>query len=371
MFGRAGRPQFDTRGYVFAFAHEDDVKINRWRKKYEQLDPRSKDPGIMRARKDLERKRPSRRKTEQYWSEGQFKQLIAAKPAHLVSRTMIPYPVLIYLLTRTGTLHEAREFVGKRFNRPERIEKFQQQLDFMLGNLAGLGYLTLAEDGDHVTLNDTIHGLLTFRSIDPLYGNYLAEQLVRADFEEKVLALESVLQVPPVIERHVRIPEREPGPLEANELAPLMIQMGVVIARPDSPDDQYEEAPDRDDFWEEPEEERPPTFPEMLKIAFEAKLQNPEPVFVQPKWVGGGAFETDCEFFKFVRSCNLIKQEGLILRHLLRLVILAGEFQLLTEDPEYQQIAELATRTCHRVDPNYTDRFLAEATEMRKVAQSR
>jgi len=31
MFGRAGRPQFDTQGYVFVLAHEDDVKIARWK----------------------------------------------------------------------------------------------------------------------------------------------------------------------------------------------------------------------------------------------------------------------------------------------------------------------------------------------------
>src|SRR5690606_16209534 len=31
MFGRAGRPQFDTEGHVFALAHEDDVKIARWK----------------------------------------------------------------------------------------------------------------------------------------------------------------------------------------------------------------------------------------------------------------------------------------------------------------------------------------------------
>ncbi|MCA9149490.1 MAG: DEAD/DEAH box helicase, partial [Planctomycetales bacterium] len=35
MFGRAGRPQFDKEGFVFALAHEDDVKILRWREKYD------------------------------------------------------------------------------------------------------------------------------------------------------------------------------------------------------------------------------------------------------------------------------------------------------------------------------------------------
>ncbi|MFQ5805864.1 MAG: DEAD/DEAH box helicase [Phycisphaerae bacterium] len=368
MFGRAGRPQFDSTGYVFAIAHDDDVKINKWRKRYEQIDPRSKDPGIMRARKELERKRPTRRKTEQYWSEGLFKQLIAAGPARLRSRAMIPYQVLIFLLTKTGTLHEVRDFISKRFNAPERIEKFQNQLGFMLDNLAALGYLTRAEDGDHVTLEQTIDRLLTFRSVDPLYGAFLAEQLNYGNFDEKVLALEAVLQVPPVIERKVRIPDLPKGPLQTEVIEPLMIQMGVVLARPVASEPEFDDRARRG--YEEEEEEPPPTFPEMLKIAFEAKLAAPEPVFVQPKWIGGGAFQMDCDFFKFARSCNLIKQEGLILRHLLRLVILAGEFLTLTEDPDYQRIGELATGCCRRVDPRYTDRFLADAEEVRKLTQT-
>ena len=210
MFGRAGRPQFDTKGYVFSVAHDDDVKINKWRKRYDQIDPNSKDPGIMRMRKELERKKPSRRKTEQYWGEGQFKQLIEAGSAKLYSRSMISYQVLIYLLTKYGTLHEVREFVSKRFNGEARIEKFQEQLDFMLSNMAGLGYLTRAEDGDHITLDASIEKLLNFRSVDPLYGAFLAGQLVYSNWEEKILALESVLEVPRVIERHVRIPAQLP-----------------------------------------------------------------------------------------------------------------------------------------------------------------
>jgi superfamily II DNA/RNA helicase len=368
MFGRAGRPQFDSTGYVFAVAHDDDVKINKWRKRYEQIDPRSKDPGIMRARKELERKRPTRRKTEQYWSEGQFKQLIAAGPARLHSSSMIPYQVLIYLLTKTGTLHEVRDFLSKRFATPERIEKFEKQLDYMLANLAVLGYLTRAEDGDHVALDSSIDKLLNFRSVDPLYGAFLAEQLNYGNSDEKTLALESVLQVPPVIERKVQIPDLPKGPLQTEVLEPLMIQMGVKLAEPERPEAEYDER-GRPRHYEE-EEEPPPTFPEMLKIAFDTRLPSPEPVFVQPKWIAGGTFQLDCEFFKFARAANLIKQEGLILRHLLRLVILAGEFFILTEDPDYQRIGELATKCCRRVDPRYTDRFLAEAEERRKLAQT-
>jgi replicative superfamily II helicase len=44
IFGRAGRPQFDTQGYVFALAHEDDVRILRWKEKYDQIPEDTKDP---------------------------------------------------------------------------------------------------------------------------------------------------------------------------------------------------------------------------------------------------------------------------------------------------------------------------------------
>lgn len=370
MFGRAGRPQFDTQGYVFALAHEDDVKIHKWKLKYDQLDPRSKDLGIMKARKELERKRPSRRKTEQYWAQGQFKQLIEAGPAKLHSRSMIPYSVLIFLLTKTGTLKQTREFISRRFNDAGHINSYQEQLDFMVGNLAALGYLTRSEDGEHVSLDESIYRLLSFRNVDPLFGMYLVEQLNRADYIEKLLVLESVLELPPVIARKVRIPDREPGPLERDVMVPMMISMGVVLVRPQSADDdgaEEETYPEDDPWWDGVSRKGPPTFPEMLKIAFESKLAAPEPVNVQPKFLAGDVFE-DCQFYRFVRNRELAKQEGLVLRHLLRLVTLAEEFHSLTEDPDYARVAELATRVCHGVDPRYTDKYLSDLKEIRKLA---
>ncbi|MBK9127139.1 MAG: DEAD/DEAH box helicase [Phycisphaerales bacterium] len=379
MMGRAGRPQFDTQGYVYALAHEDDVKINKWRKRYEQIDPNSKDPGVMRARKEMERKRPTRRKTEQYWSEGQFRELIKAGPGKLYSRGMIPYSVLIFLLTRTGAVHEAREFVSRRFNGAAQIEKFQQQLDFMLDNLQALGYLKRAEDGDHVTLDESIYRLLNYRSMDPLFAEFLAATLPPGSFDEKLMALEAALEVPPNILRSCRlprIPEDKPkGPLQEHVLEPQMIAMGVKLAAPPLTDEELAERRDairrfgRDD-WAEEDEERPPTFPEMLKLAFEARLAAPEPASMQPKWLAGDAFARECDFFKCVRALDLVKQEGIVLRHLLRLAILAGEFEARTNDPDYRRITELATATCQRVDPSYTDRFLSEAQNMRALLKT-
>ena len=98
IFGRAGRPQFDKEGHVFVLAHEDDVKIARWREKYDQIPEDTKDPGLMKAKKALKKKMPTRRSNEQYWNEAQFNKLCAAPPGNLYSRGPLPWRLLVYML---------------------------------------------------------------------------------------------------------------------------------------------------------------------------------------------------------------------------------------------------------------------------------
>ena len=81
MFGRAGRPQFDSEGFVYALAHEDDVKYLRWKEKYDQIPEDTKDPGLLKARKALKKKMPKRRETQQYWTDAQFEKLTNAPPS--------------------------------------------------------------------------------------------------------------------------------------------------------------------------------------------------------------------------------------------------------------------------------------------------
>src|SRR6516162_981880 len=114
IFGRAGRPQFDDRGYVFALAHEDDVKILRWREKYDAIPENTGDPGLMKAKKALKRKKPARSETRQYWSEGQFKQLQAAPPGKLYSKGTIPWRLLAYLLQLSPEVSRVRTVIHKR-----------------------------------------------------------------------------------------------------------------------------------------------------------------------------------------------------------------------------------------------------------------
>ena len=139
IFGRAGRPQFDTEGYVYVLAHEDDVRIARWREKFDQIPAETKDPGLLKARKALERKRPKRRDSEQYWNEAQFQKLVAAPPGKLHSRGPLPWRLLAYMLDASPEIDLIRTLVGKRLMDSRQMELAQRDLDRMLLALAPRG----------------------------------------------------------------------------------------------------------------------------------------------------------------------------------------------------------------------------------------
>ena len=143
IFGRAGRPQFDDRGYVYALAHEDDVKINRWREKYDAIPEDTKDPGLMKAKKQLKKKMPKRRSGESYWTEQQFEQLHAASSADLASRGRLPWRLLAYLLGKNPEVQPIRDLVGRRLLNPQGIEEAQRDLNRMLITLWTAGYIEL------------------------------------------------------------------------------------------------------------------------------------------------------------------------------------------------------------------------------------
>jgi len=232
-------------------------------------------------------------------------------------------------------------------------------------NLARFDYLTHDVERDEVTLAESIRELLTFRSVDPLYGAFLVRQLARGSYEEKLQALESVLPIPPAMERLARLPDYlEAGPLQVHVLEPALISMGIVSVQPGGGVSEAPSAEEGEDYWAEPEAPRLMRLPEMLKALFDARLAAPEELLVRPQWLAGGILELEGDFYKYVKSRGMEKNEGIVLRHLLRLVILAGEFRTLSQgDPDYERIDEQVTRICQRVDARYTERFLTSEAE--------
>lgn len=144
MFGRAGRPQFDDQGFVFAVAHEDDVKLHRWQERYDQIPADTKDPGLRRAKKNLKKKMPKRSTKQQYWSEPQLEQLRTASPAKLASKGRFPWRLLAFMVRKSGSMALLTEAIRKRLLDSKEKEDAQRTLKRMLITLDLAGFLKLS-----------------------------------------------------------------------------------------------------------------------------------------------------------------------------------------------------------------------------------
>ncbi|MHB1423072.1 MAG: DEAD/DEAH box helicase [Gemmataceae bacterium] len=391
IFGRAGRPQFDDRGFVFALAHEDDVRILRWREKYDAIPENTRDPGLIKAKKALKKKKPSRRENAAYWSEAQFQQLQAAPPGKLYSKGPMPWRLLAYLLKLSPEVARVRTVLRKRLMDEARIKASEKTLDRMLLTLAERGFVALdppppvAASGSlasplqptseplvatpsempsdyqvvRAVPTPALDTLLVFRSVHPLYGAFLIEQLGIAERNERIQALESVLEMPRPLLRYVRVPRPDqlpPGPLARERLDPELIRRGLILA----PVPKSEDEEDEDD---EEEEERPPTLAEKLQLLFEATHPSVADVSTQSVWAAGELLRFNGNFNLFVQTRDLVKQEGIVFRHLLRLILLCGEFAQVcppeTTPAEWQadlrDLSERLTASCREVDPASTD----------------
>lgn len=413
IFGRAGRPQYDREGFVYALAHEDDVKILRWQIKYDQIPEDTKDPGLMKAKKALKKKKPTRRDNETYWNEAQFQKLREAPAGKLYSKGPLPWRLLAYLLQHSPEVDRIRTVVRKRLMDEPRIKAAEVKLDQMLGALHVAGFVKLepeppAKDAPKPAApaaapvaepmarglfgqlvpkpkhaqeqpppppprpvysprlaqpTAELSKLLVFRSIHPLYGAFLLDHLGIADRNERIQLFESVLELPKPIWKYVRVPWPEdlpPGPLAAR-LDPILLTRGLMVAPPSETD---EERRDRDD--------RPPPplmLADKLRLLFDADYPDVGELNTGPVWAAGELLVHGGDFNKFVRAADLTKQEGLIFRHILRLILLLGEFMEVcpkdTTPAEWQadlrELSEKLTASCREVDPESTDKAIEEA----------
>ncbi|MDO4568898.1 MAG: DEAD/DEAH box helicase [Planctomycetia bacterium] len=143
IFGRAGRPQFDTRGHVFVLAHEDDVRIARWQEKFDKLPADSKDPKVLAEKKSLKKKQPKRNPNLQYWNEAQFNKLRHAAASNLESRGVTPWRLLAYMLNASPDVELLRTLVKKRLLFGKRLDHAQDDLERMIATLWSGGFVNL------------------------------------------------------------------------------------------------------------------------------------------------------------------------------------------------------------------------------------
>jgi hypothetical protein len=219
---------------------------------------------------------------------------------------------------------------------------------------------------------ETLPALLRFRGINPLYGMYLVGQLGIASREERIQALESVLEMPGSVAKHVRVPRYDdmpPGPLATTRLDSELLQRGLATpeqlgAKSTDEESQGADAP-RAPFAEKV---WPLTLGEKLRLLFDANFPHVHSLMTTSVWSAGEVLEFGGQFNKYITSRGLQKQEGVIFRHLLRLILLLKEFEPFTppECPaeewlgELREISAVLTDGCRRVDPTSTDKALEE-----------
>ena len=406
MFGRAGRPQFDVQGYVYGLAHEDDVRILRWREKYDQIPDDTKDPGLRKAKKALKKKMPKRRTNVQYWTATQFDQLRKAPPGNLESRGPLPWRLLAYMLDASPEIDPIRRLVSKRLMPDRRVEAGQRDLDQMLLTLWKSGYVTLqpepptdattthllsavdtaanpagvGDDADdtqqeaayraeRAQATPELAKLLLLRGVNPLYGIFLVNCLGIADRAERIQAFESVLELPLSLGRVIRVPSQEelpPGPLATTRLDGQLLQLGLATPEELSAAERDEE--DRDRMFQD-EKVWVLNLADKLRRLFEHEFPHVRDVRTSSVWVAGELLEFGGDFNKYVTANRLQKQEGVIFRHLLRLVLLIGEFTQLsppdtTEDEWRADLNEMRNtliESCRAIDPTSTEKALEDA----------
>jgi hypothetical protein len=430
IFGRAGRPQYDSHGYIYVLPHEDDVRILKWKEKYDQIPEDSRDPGLIKAKKALKKKMPVRSPNRQYWDEAQFLKLRAAPPRDLVSQGHFPWRMLAYMLQLSPDVERVRRLVRKRLMDPKRADQAVRHLHQMLRTLHAAGVLTLEPEPPPPVTDESpatnpstesaplvaaqkpsafarlmiealqarnkatgegpvpvlpgndraapeylperaiptarMADFFIFRSVNPVYALFLLEQFSLADQTERLQALESVLELPKALLRAVRVPNPEklpPGPLARTYLDNELVTRGLITAGdlypPWDPDIPFEER------------KYAPALGEKLQMLFEATYPGVHGVFVQPVWAAGELLNFECNFQNYVGSRDLAKQEGLIFRHLLRLVLLLGEFSQVTPAgidaavwrSELKVLADRFTGCCLEVDPGSTEFMLAHAAD--------
>jgi superfamily II DNA/RNA helicase len=446
IFGRAGRPQFDTEGHVIALAHEDDVKLARWKIKYDSIPEDTKDPGLMKAKKAIARKKPLRRSGFTYWTPEQFAKLQTAPPARLASRGNLSWRWLAYLLDANPTVEPIRQVIHKRLMPQPTIEAELKRLTKMLVTLSHMGVVTLdppppmswdeavkpaaivvadepeseedepeeaiesapakppsaaevllrlkmgggvlttsgkkvdqfgsvvksapppPEPYDPITATPTprLKQMMVFRAVHPLYGLYLMDYLSNADQSELIQILESLLAIPGSVAKAVRVPWPDrlpPGKLSVEIVDPAILTAGLATL-----EEMYPPA-DQSDI--EPELRKYPIpLAQKMKMLFENKIDHAGGLYVTPVWAVGDLLERGGSFDDFIRSRDLVKQEGILFKHFLRMILLCNEFAQLTPKDvppadwqlRLRGISDVLTKACTTVDPQSTDELLEEIT---------
>jgi hypothetical protein len=99
---------------------------------------------LIRAKKQLKKKMPTKRTGETYWTKEQFEKLRLAPAARLASKGILPWRLLAYVLLNDSRVQPLRDMVSKRLLPNQEITVAQRELNQMLVTLWKAGFVNLS-----------------------------------------------------------------------------------------------------------------------------------------------------------------------------------------------------------------------------------
>ena len=132
--------------------------------------------------------------------------------------------------------------------------------------------------------------------MNPLYGVFLTQQLGAADADERMQALESVLDLPGSIARFVRVPsldEMPPGTLARTRLDEMLLRLGLATEEDLLGSDPADVPDPKERVW-------PLKFADKLLLLFQHDFPGVEDVPVRPVWAAGEILRFGGDFHAFV-----------------------------------------------------------------------
>ena len=230
----------------------------------------------------------------------------------------------------------------------------------------------------HAIPTERLGDLMKFRGTNPLYALFLLKHLGIADRAERLQIFESLLELPASMGPSVRVPKQDVlpnGPLSTQRLDSMLLTMGLATAEELVPKTEEEEEAEREERrhfggWME-ERTYVISLAEKLRRLFEFEFPKVD-IRIFPVWSAGEILlDFNGDFNKYIVSKGMQKQEGIIFRHLLRLILLLDEFMTMppadgtAEDwnADLTEMKEILLACCTKVDPKSTQEILEHAKE--------
>jgi hypothetical protein len=288
--GRAGRKGFDDRGWVVVQAPEHTIE-NAQREQKRALG----------GKKTVKKKPPEKNFVN--WDLHTFNRLVAAKPEPLISRFQVSHGMLLNVLSRDGDGCAAmRAIIARSHETPKQKllhvtrawQLFRSLLDRRI-----VEFIEPSPSGAKLRVNVDLQDDF---SMDQTLSLYLLEtiQLLEAaapDYPYRLLTLiESILEDPDIILR------KQLDKLKARKMAEMKMNGVPFEERVEELDKLEYPKPDRDFIYS--------TFNDFADRHPWVGQEN-----IRPKSIVREMFETYGSFADYIRSYDLHRAEGVLLRH--------------------------------------------------------